>query len=606
MAYEKLKEESYDNTGGINEKSSKYQTGPNQFLDIRNYGFERPGALTSRSGTADFASLALATYLIPPKSMYQFISGSGSSFVVFDVGPTLFYLSSPPVAFAQSLTANVTTSASVDFVTANNKMYFANGRTFQNVYLSAPTLISSLYSIPQAGGWYGPGAARFVTTITGLIDYSATYIINPGTYAFRYTYIKDGVLGEPTGTTLTGIGGLLYYYTAATIATNGWYVSGYTNAAEAYGVGIIMQIKRPGQADFFTAPSNLDTTQYNYPEILFEDFNFDTEYQTIPHFTLVPQYLETYKNMLFMGGFSSQTSNVWYSDLGAPYQVQLENFVEIRTDNGDVITNMITFQDTLVVFKNNSVHEINGDAPQNLSLKNMTHEYGCVNSTGAVTFENKLWFCDQKGICEYNGPNTFIVSYAVEQKLSLVDKSKCRAFHVKDRNEVWFCFGNECFVFDYDVNAWTIYDRLEIQNNLGAALIQAGATTPAINFISTGSSFTSFTRFDDSLNTDRGLPITLLIQSRYHKRLGESTQEIWRRLFLDIDTNGTTLGCTVSFLPNYDSDVSLTRGFSTNQFQNRLDFGLSAKSMSFKWVIQASTAVTVNGYTVESRFLRSV
>ncbi|NBO41042.1 MAG: hypothetical protein EBU92_05850, partial [Betaproteobacteria bacterium] len=63
MAYEKLQIELYNNMRGINQKSSEYAVGDAFFLDLRNYGFERPGALVSRPGTTDFASLSRASFL---------------------------------------------------------------------------------------------------------------------------------------------------------------------------------------------------------------------------------------------------------------------------------------------------------------------------------------------------------------------------------------------------------------------------------------------------------------------------------------------------------------------------------------------------------------
>jgi len=107
-------------------------------------------------------------------------------------------------------------------------------------------------------------------------------------------------------------------------------------------------------------------------------------------FTLVPRYLETYNNMLMMSGFSSAPSTVWYSNLAEPDQVGEENSFDVRTSNGDVITNMIVFQSTMIIFKRNSVHSLSGSSPDTLSLKDVNLSYGCVNSTAAVVFKNKL------------------------------------------------------------------------------------------------------------------------------------------------------------------------------------------------------------------------
>jgi len=108
------------------------------------------------------------------------------------------------------------------------------------------------------------------------------------------------------------------------------------------------------------------------------------------------------------------------------------------------------------------------------------------------------------------------------------------------------------------------------------------------------------------LATDRGVAITLMAKTRFHKRLGESTQEMWRRFYLNNDVTGATLGVTLNFYPDYSSHASLVRSTNLSAFQTRIDFGISAKSLSIEWIIAANEKVTVNGYTIESRYLRSV
>lgn len=616
MAYEKLKDENYQNTGGINEKASEYITGPNQFLDLRNFGFARPGALQSRPGYAEYASFANTTLLTSPTSVYQYVYSNGNSYIVFDSGNKLYYLvGSGATVIGESLTANATTAALLDFEIQNNHLFFANGgmfgRTQELGFLTAPPSYIKFGILDASQGWQGNAASKFATFADPGIfgsDFTATFAAESGTYFFSYFFSKsDEVFGlDNNSTTLSSQ--VLSVFLSATTIIHGWYVSGInltgttTLPLSSYGINFaVLKIKRPGSSEFISAPSSVDVTS---GQIAVPDFRVNTEYDQTPWFTLVPQYLESYKNMLFAAGFSSQPSTVWHSELANYENIQPENFIEIRTDNGDVITNLTAYQDTLIVFKRNSIHEINGDSPETINLKNVTFEYGCVNNRAAVSFTNKLWFCDEKGICEYNGPDTFIVSYPVEQMLAAEDKSKCRAFYVKSRSEVWFNFGQRSYVYDHDVGAWTIYDNLQIENSKASALIQVGSTQPAVNFIVQGASFVSFKRFDDALTTDDGAAITLVAQTRFHKRLGDSTQEMWRRLYMDTDTAGAT--AAANFKQDYGTSTVLSRNLTMGVFQTRIDYGISAKSLSVEFVLQSTNRVTFNGYTLESRFLRSV
>ena len=295
---------------------------------------------------------------------------------------------------------------------------------------------------------------------------------------------------------------------------------------------------------------------------------------------------------------------MYYSDIGAPEDTEEENFFDVRTSNGDQITCLIPFQSNLIIFKNRSIHELTGSSPESLSLKDVNLEYGCVNNTAAVTFNNKLWFLDSKGICEYNGPNTFIVSYPVETVLNTLDKSLCRAFYIKKRNEVWFCFGSVCLIYDHNTDGWTIYDNLAIKSTAGANLINHGATTVDLAFVERGASFLQFSIFGDQTYTDRGQAITLSFKTRFHSR-GESTQEMWRRFYLSSDPIAN-VSATIGLYSDYSQSASHYISTSLAAFQSRIDFGVPAKTLSIEVVLKSSNQISINGYTIESRYLRNV
>lgn len=614
MPYEKSKIEKYNNSGGINEKISRYLTDPNQFLDLRNYGFERPGALVSRPGTADYASLSSATYLTNPRGMVQYRRDSGASQILFDVASRLYDLAGPTVV-GTSLTPNATTGYGIDYAIAGNVLYYCNGYTFQRYDAS----FSCWYNIPQQRVFVIGAGLTFNQSLPAWSG--ATQVIPAGKFEFRYALKKgvagvSGIVGEraPDDADVgINVPFLSVSLTATLVVTTGqWYVYGFT-IPPGYGVSsIVPYLEFPGGGVSYIAGPTPVAFQYadfggiTLWTVGFDHFASPADWENQFNFTLIPSYIDLYKNMLFMSGISSVPSTVWFSNLGEFERLQEENFIEVRTGNNDKIQNMVVFQDSLVVFKNKSIHEIKGDSPDTLSLKDVTLNYGCVNNHAAVQFQNKLWFMDEKGICEYNGPDTFVVSYSIEQKLNEVDKRTCRAIHVKKRNEVWFCCGSKCFIYDYDVNSWTIYDSLPIESAKAGAVIEFPDGSIDVGYFNTGTSFINMTRFGDTLCTDRGSAITLLAKTPYHKVEGESTQEMWRRLYVDAGTSaGTTLGLTVNFRQDYGESIVSTRTITLDSFQERIDFGISAKTLSVEWIISSSQRVTINGYALEARFLRS-
>jgi hypothetical protein len=267
---------------------------------------------------------------------------------------------------------------------------------------------------------------------------------------------------------------------------------------------------------------------------------------------------------------------------------------------------MAVYQDSLLIFKQNSTHEVIGTSPQDLSLRDVSMEYGCLSNRGVVVYENTCWFIDKKGIIEYNGANFRLVSEEIFEYLDQVDKSKIVAIHVKKKNQVWFASSQKVFAYDYNSEAWAIFDNIKLDTESAGQVLSFGATTKDVAWFETGASFHNIVRFDDTLNTDQGQAITLAIKTRFHKRLGPSTQELFRRLYIDADVPGSTQGVTILLRPDYGTSVYLAKSTFLDSFQKRIDFGVSAKSLSVELILRANQSITINGYTIESRFLRLV
>lgn len=614
MAYPKNKDENYNNSGGINDKASKYNTQFNQFLDLRNLTFDHPGALITRPGYAEHLSLAGATYLVNPYGLFQYRKTDGFSQLVFDVGPTLYFYANALGVAGQSLTANVTTGLPIDFEIGDNVLYYANGYAFQRWDGS----FSCKYNIPQQRTFIVGAGMTFNTSLGAL---GSTVVLAAGMYSFKYAYKRGsmtmaGIVGERVSDSQdVGIATPYVNVSLSTtlVTTNGaWVVYGIT-VTNGFGISsIIPYMDLPSAGTSYIAgptPSAFFATTYSGITLFtvqFDPFTTPVDYENQFNFTLVPTYLEVYKNMLFMSGFSSIPSTVYHSEIGSYEQIDAENFFDVRTGNADSIRCMIVYQDNLIIFKNRSIHAVAGDSPETLSLKDMNLEYGCVNNTAAVVWENKLWFMDSRAICQYDGQNTKIVSYGIEEKLAAVDKTTCRAIYVKKRNEVWFCCGGTCFVYDHDINSWTIYDNVPIQFTKAAQIIEFVDGTIDVAFFNQGASYISMYRFGDTYTTDNGANITLIGKTRFHFRDDHSTQEIWRRLFFNTSVPSVTTSATLLFRQDYGTSVVYSTNVFLDDFQNRIDFGISARSVQVEFIIQSSEQVTVNGYTLESRFLRDV
>lgn len=629
MAYEKLKEDHYRNLGGINLKLSKYTTEDTEFLDLRNYCFYRPGALVSRPGQEYYAvSLPISTFMVKPSTTIEYVKSNGSTYLLYDVGPTLYVMPNTPLTKTYTaLTANVTTSATIDYSIQNNFLYFANGNNFE---IFNGTVAVAYY--PQSAVFVQNG----ITFNTSLIPTDGlTAVIASGVYYFFLTPVRAlngqsfptqyGIPGSndvyPTVEGVNAGFGVAVTLSTTLVSRGKWILYGFTIfEGFGYSLGTPQYQKStsvqlaPYTTEILNTLKNENTFSFNittfgggvtYTGIEFDHYTLSASWENQGRITLIPKYLETYNNMLFMCGFSTQPSTVLMSEVGEPERIKEENFFEIKTGDNEKITGCIFFQDALLFFKRSSIHEVVGTSPQDLTLNQINNQFGAVNNEGLVVFENRLWFVDDKGICEYNAANIKVMSEPIEEFLSLVDKTKIKALHYKDRSEVWFCADNYCFVYNYFVNAWSINDPISIDRKSGALVAPFGSTTSDPLYWVQGSSFINLVKFNPTLSTDFGSAITLVAKTKYHKRLGDSTQEMWRRFYLDCQSSAS-VGATVNFYPDYGSSIYESRSMSLSTFQTRMDFGVSAKSLAVEFIIRSSDRVTINGYTIESRYLRSV
>lgn len=326
-----------------------------------------------------------------------------------------------------------------------------------------------------------------------------------------------------------------------------------------------------------------------------------------------PQYLEVYNNQMITAGHSGSPSVVKISDIAEPENYDPENYIDVRTNDGDVITALKAYNSRLYVFKFGSMHELSGDDPTNFALREVTDQYGCVNHWSTATFNDTLLFLDRKGIMEFNGANITSLSNDIQPIIDriAIESAKTEAcmIHNPSANQVLCAvpvdgatMNNLTIVYDYMAKAFTTYDGYNpaifalMKGRLGSRGVFYGGYTGMIF------------NFGASLMGDNGVAFTCLIKTRYLSDLGQSVQKQFRRLYLNVDVqSGQTIPVTVKGYPDYQTGASLSSVMYLTQFQKRLEFGVSAKSMAFEFSHYSATqGIRVHGWATESRFQRNV
>lgn len=572
----KIKSENYALLGGINTKASQYITGPFEFLDLSNFDFTRPGSLTKSPGSTQFVSGPVSGRIT---SLYEFNRLSGASYVIAAANTNIYTVSSGSYS---SFKSGLLNGGLFDFVTFVDRLFAANGQDFfkydgTNAFnYSLPPGVGLTFALSGSGsGW-------------------------TGTFIYEYGYLNErGYLG-PCGPGITvSVAG----HSAVTL-------SGFTLPA-GYGITAL--------AFYRTDANTTDLFRIGFAGIAAVNFvDTDLPLSTVPcndnlWFTAAPKYLELYNNQLFMAGFSGMLSTVYFSQVGDPESVPPDFNFEVRTNDGDKVSGMKNYLGSLMVFKEKSFHQLLGDDPNNFLVKQVSDQYGCLSNRAIVTFEDRCFFLDEKGIVEFNGANIRVVSNKVEPIFLAMNidaaVENATAIHNRLRNEVWFAIPingstvNNCIVvYDYVADAFTKFEGNQISS---LAVMQSTFSNQRAFF---GDYSGLIHSYGASLLGQNGRAMTCLMKTRFIHDMGSSIEEQFRRFYLDlVPVLGFTSSLSVDFFTDYGVTSVLSRTMYQAPFQSRIDFGLPAKALAAQVSNSTSTdPIQINGFTVESRKQRDV
>lgn len=581
MAYDQTHNESYQLLGGINTKVSPYEQPNHEFRDLVNVNFQTPNALTKRNGTTLYVGATVQGRIT---GLYEFTRLSGASYLVATANTNAYTVNQTSYTAFKTGLAN---GAIFDFVTFVDRLFGCNGQDFfkfdgTNAYnYSLPAGISGAFTVIAASG----GSLTSGVTATFLCSYG--YVNESGSYGANSNTVTVTINGTSQNS----------------ITYNG------ITAPTGFGITAIALYRSSngGVDQFFTtlAPSGSTTvTDTGFP--LTTRLENDSLY-----FTMAPKFLEIYNNQLFMAGFSSVPSTVYWSDIGEPENVDPTFFAEFRTNDGDMVTGMKSYSGSLVVTKKKSFHRITGGVPDNFAIQEISDQYGCLSNKTLIQWEDYLWFLDDKGIVQYNGANIEVISTKIQPIIDSmnIDAAVNNAVGLFNRsqNELWFAIptngatmNNTILVYDTIVKAWTKYEGINI-STLAYARGQLSKNTPFVGGY-TGNIF----NFDSSLYGDNGRAITCLIKTHYLSARNQTNESQYRRFYLDVDPIiGTTQPINVDFSVNYGASINASRTMYQNPFQSRVDFGIPARSIQASIShVSASLPIKVNGFAFTSRFQR--
>ncbi len=666
IPYKKMKEERYRAFGGINTKVSQYLNGPMEFLSLENYDFQTPGSLTERWGSTQYFGASLTAKV---NGLYEFTQTSGASYFYAVAGGTLglafnggfsaiFSGSTVGASFFATL-GTFTSGISIgnfdfDFDTLQNNAFFANGKNF---FKSTGSSIL-FFGLPRfqcdngTFNGFAHGNTGAAEGFTGYYYYQCAFVNSYGqagapSYAYRgstnfggsIVYVND-ILGQgqtsvtmnvsgyrqtfngllaPPNTDITGI---------AFFRTQGFGTSlsiPDINSADYTLRGVVGISSLSFSATFVDVSPDIGPTFMNKDILPFNWYTYGTSNFTsnlYPYImeaeagtgvTLIPKMIETHDNRLFIAGMSTSLSTFFFSEFNEPEHFEADFGFEVRTNDGSGISALKEYNGNLMVFKQSSFFQLSTAADDfaNWVLTNVSTEYGCLSNRAVATYANLLVFLDTKGVIQFNGSNIEILSTKVDpifQRMNVpAAMNTAQLIYDKQRNEV-HCnipvdgatMNNLTVVYDIIAKVWTTYSGYKP----AVSAIAQGQLSNRQVFYGGYSGLVSY--FGSSFTTDNGVAFTTIIKSGFLTDLGNSTQKVFRRLWLDNSPLGASAFIDVRLYQDYGASIIVGATMPLAPFQNRIDFGVSAKSLSVEFVKDSNFRMALHGFSIAYRFQRNV
>lgn len=97
------------------------------------------------------------------------------------------------------------------------------------------------------------------------------------------------------------------------------------------------------------------------------------------------------------------------------------NFVDIDKDDGDKITGLSTFQDSIIIFKERSIHQLTLDTSGTPSVALVTRSMGCVAHKSIDNAENDVFFLSRRGVFVLGNEPQFFSSIRTNELSSRIN-----------------------------------------------------------------------------------------------------------------------------------------------------------------------------------------
>lgn len=144
-----------------------------------------------------------------------------------------------------------------------------------------------------------------------------------------------------------------------------------------------------------------------------------------------------------------------------------------------------TFNDHVIVWSENSMHELFGTGPLNYELKDITNDIGCVDNKTVVEVTGRLFWLDYTGVYIYTGGQPLKISDPVDKWIKGINwsyKNLCCAGNKGDKMYLSVPYNstqlNTILTYDTYKETWNVQSgNFKYYTNVGNTLYGAQSTT---------------------------------------------------------------------------------------------------------------------------------
>jgi hypothetical protein len=188
---------------------------------------------------------------------------------------------------------------------------------------------------------------------------------------------------------------------------------------------------------------------------------------------------ESYGNYLLLANTSeggvSYPSRLRWSDVNNIETWPANNYWDVESDDGDSIVAIKQFEDKLLIFKKNSIHQalITGSAgAEAFIVRPLARGIGAWAKNSVKVIDNAgVVFLGPNGVYLFDGEQFTLISDPIQRKIDTINRSRYSQAVgdiYRSRNQYWLSVstGTETnngvvLVYDYAQNAWTTYEGID-------------------------------------------------------------------------------------------------------------------------------------------------